>query len=97
MHPTIKYRDEAIAMEMVARFKSTLNSDSDNLTVIPALWQEFKTNLKKVPDGLQAQKVAIMNCSDKDGLSNKMEYLAGILVEGFEELPNGFLQRTIPS
>ncbi len=97
MQPTIKYRDEATAMGMVAQFKSTLNSDSDNLTVIPALWQEFKMNLKKIPNGLQAQRVAIMNCSDKDELSNNMEYLAGILTEAFEELPMGFVQQTIPA
>lgn len=97
MQPVIKYRNETIAVGMTAQFNSILNSDSDNLTVIPNLWRKFKMSLKKIPNGLQAQKVAVMNCSDDDGLSDKVEYLAGILLENIGKLPVGFVQRSIPS
>ncbi len=96
MQPTIKYLNETTAIGMAIQFKSILNSDSDNLTVVPALWQEFKIRLKEIPNGLQAQRVAVLNCGDKEGFDNKVDYLAGILIKNIGELPTGFEQRIIP-
>ena len=69
---------------------------SDTHQNIPALWQRLQPHLGNVPGQVRARGAAFGVCYNMDDDCN-FDYLAGVEVSGFSDLPAEFARLRIPS
>ncbi|SDE07847.1 AraC family transcriptional regulator [Kordiimonas lacus] len=98
MEPTIKHMPALTAAGFAGLVVPLLNPDTDNMKVIPGLWQALGRHISALPTGPGTRRISVILGPDEAKADGKIEYLAGITVAGDgAPLPEGASLRQVPA
>ena len=98
MEPEIKHIDTITAIGMIGEVIPLMSQESsNNMQVIPALWQELHARRHDLPDCI-IDRISVIGGIAQKMPDRNLEYLAGVMVsDGNVEVPEGMTKRRIPA
>jgi len=97
MEPVIKHMPSLTTVGFAGLVIPLLNPDTDNMKVIPGLWQALGRRIGEFPKGPATRRISVIHGPEEANADGKIEYLAGLTVQDSEaNLPEGAALRHVP-
>lgn len=98
MEPELKHIDTITAIGMVGEVIPLLSGErSDNMQVIPALWQRLYARRHDLPD-CTIDRISVIGGIAQKMAEGNLEYLAGVMVsDATVDVPQGMEKRQVPA
>jgi AraC family transcriptional regulator len=98
MEPEIKHVDTVTAAGFAGLVVPLLNPATDNMAVIPALWQQLGTRIGEFPTNARSRRISVIHGPEQTKADGKIEYLAGITVaDANVAVPEGAKLQQVPA
>lgn len=98
MEPDIRHLETLTAAGYAGMVVPLLNPKTDNMQVIPGLWQQLGQHIGDMPTDGNSRRISVIHGPDENHAEGRIEYLAAVTIcDTDTSLPEGAVIRRVPA